>query len=108
MLCACVRHFSSQSIFINLGENAILSEVTHTHKFLHFTVAGTGIAQWFRAELRSGLSWVRVLAGAENFSLHHRAQTGSGAHPASLWGPPSLLSYEYQGLLPWGGKAAGM
>jgi hypothetical protein len=26
---------------------------------------------------------VRVLAGAGNFALHHRLQTGSGAHPAS-------------------------
>jgi hypothetical protein len=26
---------------------------------------------------------VRFLAGAGNFSLHHRVQTGSGAHPAS-------------------------
>jgi hypothetical protein len=28
-------------------------------------------------------SRVRVPAGAENFSLHHRVQHGSGAHPAS-------------------------
>jgi hypothetical protein len=32
---------------------------------------------------RAGLSGVRVPAGAGNFSLHHRIQTGSGAHPAS-------------------------
>jgi hypothetical protein len=28
-------------------------------------------------------SRVRFPAGAENFSLHHRVQNGSGAHPAS-------------------------
>jgi hypothetical protein len=28
-------------------------------------------------------SRVRFLAGAENFSLHHLVQNGSGAHPAS-------------------------
>jgi hypothetical protein len=28
-------------------------------------------------------SKVRLLAGAVNFSLHHRVQNGSGAHPAS-------------------------
>jgi hypothetical protein len=28
-------------------------------------------------------SRVRFLAGAWNFSLHHRVQNGSGAHPAS-------------------------
>jgi len=33
---------------------------------------GAGIAQWYSARLRAG-----------NFSLHHRVQTGSGAHPAS-------------------------
>jgi hypothetical protein len=33
--------------------------------------------------LRDGLSVVRVPAGAGNLSLHHRVQTGSGAHPAS-------------------------
>jgi hypothetical protein len=27
--------------------------------------------------------WVRFPAGAGNFSLHHRVQNGSGAHPAS-------------------------
>jgi hypothetical protein len=39
----------------------------------------------------------RVLFPAEagNFSLHHRVQNGSGAHPASL-------SNGYQGLSPWG------
>jgi hypothetical protein len=26
---------------------------------------------------------VRIPAGARDFSLHHRVQTGSGAHPAS-------------------------
>jgi hypothetical protein len=26
---------------------------------------------------------VRVPAGAENFSLHHRVQSGSGTHPGS-------------------------
>jgi hypothetical protein len=35
-------------------------------------------------------SRVRFPAGARNFSLHHRVQNGSGAHPASypmgIWG----------------------
>jgi hypothetical protein len=30
-----------------------------------------------------GGSMVRLPAGAGNFSLHHRVQNGSGAHPAS-------------------------
>jgi hypothetical protein len=44
---------------------------------------GVGIAQWYSAGLRAGCSGVRVPAGAGNFSLHHRVQTGSGVHPAS-------------------------
>jgi hypothetical protein len=35
------------------------------------------------AMLWAGWLEVLVLAGAGNFSLHHRVQTGSGAHPAS-------------------------
>jgi hypothetical protein len=35
-------------------------------------------------------SRVRFLAGAGNFSLHHRVQNGSGAHPASYAVPLSL------------------
>jgi hypothetical protein len=44
-------------------------------------------------------SRVRFPAGAGNFSLHHRVQNGSGAHPASY--PMST-----RGSFP-GGKAAG-
>jgi hypothetical protein len=44
-------------------------------------------------------SWVRFPAGAGNFSLHHRVQNGSGAHPASYpMGTRGSFS---------GGKAAG-
>jgi hypothetical protein len=44
-------------------------------------------------------SRVRFLAGVGNFSLHHRVQNGSGAHPAYY--PMST-----RGSFP-GGKAAG-
>jgi hypothetical protein len=37
----------------------------------------------YSAELRAGWSGIRVPVGAGNFSLHHRVQTGTGAHPAS-------------------------
>jgi hypothetical protein len=43
--------------------------------------------------------WVRFSVGAGNFSLHHRVQNGSGAHPASY--PVGI-----RGFFP-GGKAAG-
>jgi hypothetical protein len=42
-----------------------------------------GITQWYRAGLRAGWFGVRVSTGVENFSLHHRVQTGSGAHKDS-------------------------
>jgi hypothetical protein len=54
----------------------------HINVFL-YVLAGSGIAQWYSAGLRVGLSGVRVLAGAGNLSLRHRVHTGSGAHPAS-------------------------
>jgi hypothetical protein len=34
-------------------------------------------------ELDDGMIGVRIPAGAENVSLPHRVQNGSGAHPAS-------------------------
>jgi hypothetical protein len=37
----------------------------------------------YSSELRAGWSGVRVTTGPGNFSLHHRVQTGSGAHAAS-------------------------
>jgi hypothetical protein len=44
-------------------------------------------------------SGVRLLAGAGNFSLHHRVQNGSGAHPASY---PTGIRGSFPGV-----KAAG-
>jgi hypothetical protein len=60
---------------------------------------GAGIAQQYRAGLQTGRSGVPVPAGAGNFSLHYRVQTGSGAHPASY-------PMDIRGSFP-GGKAAG-
>jgi hypothetical protein len=48
------------------------------------------IAQWCSAGLRAG-----VPAGGGNFSLHHRVQTGSRAHPTSY-------PRDTRGLLPQG------
>jgi hypothetical protein len=42
-----------------------------------------GIAQWYSIGLRAGWSGVQFPVVAGNFSLHHRVQIGSGAHPAS-------------------------
>jgi hypothetical protein len=43
--------------------------------------SSVGIALRYRLDDRG--SRVRFPAGAENFSLHHRVQNGSGAKPAS-------------------------
>jgi hypothetical protein len=43
--------------------------------------SSVGIALGYGLEDRG--STVRFPAGAGNFSLHHRVQNGSGAHPAS-------------------------
>jgi hypothetical protein len=43
--------------------------------------SSVGIALGYGLEDRG--SRVRFQAGAENFSLHHRVQNGSGAHPTS-------------------------
>jgi hypothetical protein len=43
--------------------------------------SSVGIALGYGLDYR--VSRVRFRAGAGNFSLHHRVQNGSGAHPAS-------------------------
>jgi hypothetical protein len=58
-----------------------------------------GIAQRYGAGLRAGGSRFRVSAGVEYFSLSHRVQTGSGAHPASY---PMGIRVSFPG-----GKASG-
>jgi hypothetical protein len=68
-------------------------------KYLRTMIIGAGIAQWYSAGLGAGWSGVRDPAGAGNFSLHHRVQTVSGAHPASY--PMGTRDY-----FPWD-KAAG-
>jgi hypothetical protein len=60
---------------------------------------GAGIAQWYGAGVRAGWLGVRLPVGVGNFSLHHRVQTSSGAHPASC-------PMDTRGSFP-GGKAAG-
>jgi hypothetical protein len=59
--------------------------------------SSVGIALGYGLDDRG--SMVQFPAGAENFSLHHRAQNGSGAHPPSY--PMGT-----RGSFP-GGKAAG-
>jgi hypothetical protein len=59
--------------------------------------SSVGIALGYGLDDRG--SRVRFPAGPGNFSLHHRVQDGSGAHPASF-------QMGIRGSFPWG-KAAG-
>jgi hypothetical protein len=59
--------------------------------------SSVGIAMGYSLDIRG--SRVRFPTGAGNFSLHHRVQNGSGAHPASY-------PVDARGSFP-GGKAAG-
>jgi hypothetical protein len=72
-------------------------------EFLIFTVLAKSRGSWVGTALGYGLddrgSKVWFPAGAGNFSLHHRVQNGSGAHPGSY--PMGT-----RGSFP-GGKAAG-
>jgi hypothetical protein len=52
-----------------------------------------GTAQWYSAGLQAGRTGIRIPARAGNFSLCHRVQIGSGAHPP-------LLSNGYHGYFP--------
>jgi hypothetical protein len=78
------------------------SEIVRKHKNYELQVANlsrssVGIALDYGLDDRG--SGVGFLAGAGNFSLHHRVLNGSGAHPASY--PMNI-----RGSFP-GGKAAG-
>jgi hypothetical protein len=56
-------------------------KVLHYSSFIFFSYCCVGIALGYGLDDRG--SRVRFPAGTENFSLHHRVQNGSGAHPAS-------------------------
>jgi hypothetical protein len=60
--------------------------------------SSVGIALGYGLDDQS--SRVRFTAGARNFSVHHRVQNGSGAHPASY---PMGTGGSFPG-----GKAAGV
>jgi hypothetical protein len=47
------------------------------------TLSSKLFIQQYSARIRAGWLDVPVSGGAGNFSLHHRVQTGSGAHPTS-------------------------
>jgi hypothetical protein len=104
------RHIVSTSIrwrftpnkVVNVTEMSGRSTAVKVCKWVSMgslSLLGAGVAQWYRAELRAGWSGLRVPAGDGDFSLHHRVQICSGAHPASY--PVAT-----RGPFP-GGKASG-
>jgi hypothetical protein len=62
---------------VSVPENTFLHGILclQSHDSSVSTALGYGLDDWG--------SSVRFLAGAGNFSLHHRIQNGSEAHPAS-------------------------
>jgi hypothetical protein len=82
----------------NFGTFLRTGEISHFYLLLFkFKSSSVGVALGRGLDDRG--SRVRFLAGAGNFSLHHRVQNGSGAHPSSY-------SMGTRGSFP-GGKAAG-
>jgi hypothetical protein len=71
---AITLYVASQRVFIVVSVYFVIGSV-RSRTLYHW-------AQWYSIGLRTGWSGVPVPAGAENFSLHHLVQTGSGAHPA--------------------------
>jgi len=66
-------------MFNEMKDYNICSVISFSHTHTHIYI-WAGIAQWYYTGLRAG--WVP--AGAGNFSLHCRVQTGFGAHRASI------------------------
>jgi hypothetical protein len=90
-LCvASQRVFIAVSAYFAMDSVRKLLDTTLVHILVRFHANKlrnlqfrAGMAQWYSAGLRAGWLGVRVPAGAGNFSLNHRIQIGSGAHPAS-------------------------
>jgi hypothetical protein len=72
--------------------------ISTTSKMLpgfHLFLSRQRTAEWYSNELRAGWSGGSCPGGDWEFF-------SSPPRPDRLWGPPSLLSNRYQGLLPWG------
>jgi hypothetical protein len=91
LIWTCINR--AQCLCIEMCSVTIAHPVICRLRYRHISVfrIGYGLADWG--------SWIRFLSGAGNFSLHHRVQHGSGAHPTSY--PVGT-----GGSFP-GGKAAG-
>jgi hypothetical protein len=73
------------------------SSFSVTNRYAQSRYSSVGIALGYGLDDRGSRVWFP--AGTANFSLHHRVQNGSGAHPASY-------QMSTRGSFP-GGKAAG-
>jgi hypothetical protein len=81
---SCCRYYFSPLI-VNVKSHASFDNEMYVYFGLHppqnSRDSSVGIALGYRLDDRG--SRIRFPAGAGNFSLHHRVQNGSGAHPAS-------------------------
>jgi hypothetical protein len=84
VFCSCVKFYCTEKY----AYHKIQKDLDNFHfqkgyRLTQVTTWGARIVQWHSAGLPAAWLVVRVPAGAENFSLHHRVQTASGSHPAS-------------------------
>jgi hypothetical protein len=86
--------FVTTSVMVCLSGCLIVCPTTDVCKNLQIVIQRLGdvISQWYSSGLRAGWSGVRFPTGDGNFSLHHRVQADSGAHPASYPGVARALS----------------
>jgi hypothetical protein len=98
---SCLHYTSLQYYKGGVTAFPVLNEVPHLQdvKWNRDVVTRVFKLSRYSAGLRAGGSRVPFPAGAGNFSLHHRVQNGSGAHPASY-------PMDTRGSFP-GGKAPG-
>jgi hypothetical protein len=78
----------------------VICNITKLTEFSTHKNSSVGIALGYR--LDDWGSGIRFPVGAGNFSLHHRVQKGSGAHPASF---PGCIRGSFPGVK-WPGREA--
>jgi hypothetical protein len=61
----------------------LILRISFSLGIMHQKSLGSSVGVVLGLGLDDRCSGVRLPAGAGNFSLHHRVQNGSGAHPAS-------------------------
>jgi hypothetical protein len=94
-----LKHFCFHSVCFNFKYTLYDFYINSTYAYLYLSRhSSVGIATAYGVD--DWMIGIRFSAGAGNFTLRHRVQTGSGAHPASY--PMDT------GLFPWGLSGRGV